>query len=178
MNYMEKEALFFDYVRSLADELLIVASYHYKHSTMLTMVFIDIGSQIWKEFRGERTEKNREAFKKWCNEFMPKDVYNSDDLYKLRCSLLHFGGIPKPFMFEEHYQSELSQHPTRFHEITSDTDVKRLNSEQFMQLTANGFIDMLKCIDTQSKRNNQLYVPFLDTMAKKIEKEGSFMLSS
>lgn len=175
MNHEEKEVVFFRYVHSLADELSIISKYHQKHSTMLLMVLIDIVARIWDVFIGEKNTNNqKDRFTEWCNEFMsissPPRI-NADNLYKLRCSLLHFGGIPKPFMFEEHYNSVCETQS--FSEITKGIQVQIISTKLLVEFSK-GVIKMMHAIG--NKQDCLEYKNFINTMVRTIELEGSFLI--
>jgi hypothetical protein len=182
MNTKEKEQLFLNYLYSLGDEFQLVGKYHEKHRTMMGMVFIDIAAQIWdgciNEKNSNNKSNNKSRFNRWCTDFIcvSSPNFESEDLYKLRCSLLHFGGIPKPYMFEEHYRSVYET--SEFLKISTNLQVKVI-PEMLIADIAKGFINMIKRILSMystTEKKCQTYEKFINRMVKKIETDGSFMV--
>ncbi len=77
-----------------------------KFKIMLLMVYVDIFSQVW-DLVIENNANQRERFNKWSDEFIFSETnkffvshrdefygLNGELLYKVRNSLLHFGGLP------------------------------------------------------------------------------------
>ena len=84
-----------------------------KFKIMLLMVYIDIFSQIWGLFieYGLSTKIQKERFSRWSDKFIfseTNDYYasrqdefhllNGELLYKIRNSILHFGGLPNELL--------------------------------------------------------------------------------
>ena len=98
------------WMKQLGNELEYIATspLQAKFKLMLIMVYVDIFSQIWSDFiikSGRRTQ--RKTFSSWSDEFIftrrndyyasHKDEFHLLDgysFYKIRNSLLHFGGLP------------------------------------------------------------------------------------
>lgn len=180
MNFEKREQVFINYMNSLANELHLIARYHEKHRVMLGVVFIDIAAQIWNDCIEAKNSSNKSRFNCWCAEFVSvsSPSLEAKDLYDLRCSLLHFGGIPKPFMFEMAYKEECKTQ--RFSVVTQGYKVKVI-PETLISDIANGLIKMIDNILSMystGEHRGQTYEEFIDKMVKKIEKEGSFMVMS
>ena len=175
MNKEQKEEFFLKYMSSLCTELEQLLNYSEKHSIMLSMVFIDIGATIFDNFNGNKNQ-SKVRFINWYEKFVlvPPNEINADDFYNLRCSLLHFGGIPKPFMFEGPYNS---LHQTlKFKETTKDIQVQVISKPNTIAFISKGYIKMLELMQRECKKDTKKYEKFLDLMVDKIKQDGSIYL--
>ena len=109
MNDQGAKALY--WMKCLGDEFEHIATspLQAKFKMMLLMVYVDIFSQVWCHFYSGTSKKRtqKQAFSSWCDTFLfntsnehyqrNKDEFYILDghlLYKIRNSLLHFGGLP------------------------------------------------------------------------------------
>ena len=99
------------WMKHLGDEFeyLATSPLQDKLKVMLLMVYVDIFSQIWWQFicHGDRRGTQKGRFSSWSDEFVFSNrnryyfknkyefhLLNGKTLYKIRNSLLHFGGLP------------------------------------------------------------------------------------
>ncbi len=78
-----------------------------KYKIMLFMTYIDILSKIWSVHTGDTNKKQKNKFRTWSDTFIFNDLnevflnlkdeilpLNSEILYKIRNSLIHFSALP------------------------------------------------------------------------------------
>ena len=89
-------------------EYIATSPMHAKYKIMLLMVYVDIFSQVWDTSLGQPHKTQKDRFTTWLDKFVfnganatyrdnqdELDPLDSVSVYKIRNSLLHFGGLPR-----------------------------------------------------------------------------------
>lgn len=174
-----------------------------KFKLMLLMTYVDIFSQIWGVFANGSSyrEGQKSKFVRWSDEFLFSAenkfyvnhrndfvLLDSNSLYKLRCSLLHFGGLSILDTSNDRdgteqisarnpiFISNLSR--TEFYEnyshLLSERNALVLCPKILFPAVAYAVGNMFHAIAEIKQTRSDAYVTGIQVLQSKISKEGAF----
>ena len=176
---------------SLAEEFDYIAGspLQAKFKLMLQMVYVDIFSNIWSKYVLENSghRSQRERFATWCDAFVfcesnpnygkhPAEYSGLDGnlFYKIRNSLLHFGGLPnfggKAIFISEDSRKRFFE---KYSQQVSEEGTIVLSSGSLFGLVARGIALTLQDLVSASDQDSEKQDKFLSEIFDRIQKESA-----
>ena len=159
-----------------------------KFKIMLLMVYIDIFSQIWGLFieYGLSTKIQKERFSRWSDKFIfseTNDYYtsrqdefhllNGELLYKIRNSILHFGGLPNydiPIFISTDTKLEFCQ---KYSSQIGEREILVLCPKVLFVAVAKAIALTIREMSKKMESNPDEYKKIMSKLYKKIQRESA-----